>query len=63
MGTREDALLFLADMRIEELQAENEKLRELVRDIADHIKHGDGFGIDRGWMLDRIRELGIEVER
>lgn len=45
------------------IMGENVKLRELVRDIADHIKHGDGFGIDRGWMLDRICELGIEVER
>ena len=37
----------------------NAKLRELVRDIADHIKHDDGFGIDRGWVLDRMRELGV----
>lgn len=44
------------------LIAENAKMRELVRDIADHIKHDDGFGIDRGWVLDRIRELGIEVD-
>lgn len=44
----------------DDLKAENAKLRELVRDIADHIKYDDGFGIDRGWMLDRLRELGIE---
>ena len=43
------------------LQIESGKLRELVRDIADHIKHDDGFGIDRGWVLDRMRELGVEV--
>jgi hypothetical protein len=50
------ALLDIADML-----DENAKLRELVRDIADHIKYDDGFGIDRGWMLDRMAELGIEV--
>ena len=49
------------DRRIDALAEENAKLRELVRDIADHIKHDDGFGIDRGWMLDRMRELGVEV--
>lgn len=42
------------------LDTENAKLRELVLDIADHVKHGDGFGIDRGWMLDRMRELGVD---
>lgn len=42
------------------IMAENAKLRELVRDIADHIKHSDGLGIDRSWMLDRIHELGVE---
>ena len=47
---------------ITDLKCENAKLRELVRDIADHVNHGDGFGIDCGWMLDRMRELGIEVE-
>ena len=51
-----------AEHDLKELQAEDDRLRELVRDIADHINHGDGFGIDRGWMLDRMRELGIEVD-
>jgi len=51
-----------ANESLDELLGENAKLRELVRDIADHIKHDDGFGIDRGWMLDRIREIGIEVD-
>lgn len=45
----------------ERLADENERLRELVRDIADHIKHDDGFGIDRGWVLDRMRELGVDA--
>ena len=44
------------------VERENAKLRELVRDIADHIKHDDGFGIDRGWVLDRMCELGVEVD-
>lgn len=47
--------------QIDQLESENSKLRELVRDIADHVNHGDGFGIDRGWMLERMRELGVEV--
>jgi hypothetical protein len=34
-------------------------LEELVLDIVDHVKHGDGFGIDRGWMLDRMHELEV----
>ena len=41
------------------LAAENAKLRELVRDLRDHIESDDGFGIDTGWMLDRMRELGV----
>ena len=41
---------------------ENAKLRECLQDFADAIKNDDGFGVDRGWMLDRMRELGVEVE-
>ena len=44
---------------VSDLQAENEKLRELLRDLRDHIESDDGFGIDTGWMLDRMRELGV----
>ena len=51
-----------AEREVVRLQAENAKLRELAEDIADHIKHDDGFGIDCGWVLDRMRELGIEVD-
>lgn len=46
----------------EQLQAENTKLLECLQDFADAIKNDDGFGIDQGWMLDRMRELGIEVD-
>lgn len=38
---------------------ENDKLRECLQDFADAIKNDDGFGVDRGWMLDRLRELGV----
>lgn len=50
-----------AERRLTELEDENVKLRESLRDIADHIKSDDGYGIDRGWVLERIRETGIEV--
>jgi hypothetical protein len=43
------------------LQAENAELREFLTDLAGHIKHGDGHGVDLGWVIDRMRELGIEV--
>lgn len=44
----------------EVLQAENAKLRELIQDIAEHIREDDGFGLDYGWMLDRMQELGVK---
>lgn len=47
---------------IDRLRDESAELRELVRDLRDHIESDDGFGVDTGWMLDRMRELGIEVE-
>ena len=45
-----------------EAKDENGRLREFVMDLADAIRHDDGFGIDRGWVIERMRELGIEVE-
>lgn len=33
MSDNKDALIYLADVRIDELKAENKKLRELVRDL------------------------------
>jgi len=49
--------------KCERLQAENTKLRELVRDMAAEIR---GLGVDFGrvgWCdyADRMRELGVEV--
>lgn len=54
-----DALLYLADVRIDELQAENAKLRELVRDLWEYIYVGTAR--DGQSLHDRTRELGIEV--
>lgn len=38
------------------------ELRECLQDLAEHIREDDGFGLDYGWMLDRMRELGVEVD-
>lgn len=51
------------DREMERLEAENAKLRELVRDMAAEIR---GLGVDFkrvGWCdyADRMRELGVEV--
>lgn len=48
--------------RIMMLEDENAKLRECLHDFADLIENDDGFGVDQGWMLQRMRELGIEAE-
>ena len=53
-----DALLYLADVRIDELQAENAKLRELVAEIYE-----DQCDNSERWRYrDRMRELGIEED-
>lgn len=49
---------------VETLEAENDKLRELVRDMAVEIR---GLGVDLkrvGWCdyADRMRELGVEIQ-
>lgn len=43
------------------LKAENEKLRELVRDIWDVALHPETFG-DGSHLLRRIHDLGIEID-
>lgn len=53
---------YLVD-EVEDLCAENAKLRELVRDMAAEIR---GLGVDFkrvGWCdyADRMRELGVEA--
>lgn len=46
------------------LKADNAELRECLQDLAEHIREDDGFGLDYGWMLDRMRELDMgEVEQ
>ena len=58
---------------VEAVRAENEKLRELVRDLyrcgdeCTHCKHwnqGDGFycNLGVGWKARRMRELGIGAD-
>lgn len=60
-----DNLLYLADQRIEQLQSENTKLRELVRelyhelDAATQYDAGGGRGVVSE-LADRMRELGVE---
>lgn len=47
---------------VKRLEAENDKLRECLQDLAEHIREDDGFGLDYGWMLDRMRELGVDFD-
>ena len=44
------------------LQAENAKLRELVRDLYDHAAFSIDYFGDAHGILPRMRELGIEVD-
>ncbi|MBQ3267242.1 MAG: hypothetical protein IJH08_04930 [Atopobiaceae bacterium] len=51
------------DREMERLEAENDKLRELVEDMAAEIR---GLGVDFkrvGWCdyADRMRELGVDA--
>ena len=51
------------DREMERLEAENAKLRELVRDMAAEMR---GLGVDFGrvgWCdyADRMRELGVDA--
>lgn len=61
------------EWEVEDLKAQNAKLKELVRDMygcgdsCTHCKHwnqGDGFYCDLGvgWKARRVKELGIEVD-
>ena len=44
---------------IRDYVAENTRLRECLQEFADAIKNDDGFGVDQGWMLERMSEIGI----
>lgn len=74
MNEDKDALIYLADVRIDELEAENAKLRELAADMCKAFVHGSCYRwcefkepcnyISDGkcqWY-DRMAELGMEVE-
>lgn len=45
-----------------DLQAENEKLRELCADLYDHAAFSIDYFGDAHGILPRMRELGIEVD-
>lgn len=59
-----DAADTITELRddLQRANAENDRLRGFAHDLLDAIIHDDGYGIDQGWMLDRLRELGIEVD-
>ena len=65
MSEDKDALIYLADMRIDQLEAENAKLRELAAQALQIIKHVNVvMAVD--WsrysaVMSMARELGIEV--
>ena len=48
-----------AEREVDQLQAENDKLRELVRDVA--CEYECGYLTLPQWLADRMRELGVEV--
>ena len=61
-----DALLYLADVRINELDAENAKLRELVADMwnegmCECGSRGKCASCEYDYPT-RMRELGVEVD-
>lgn len=63
-------LLYLADVRIDELQAENEKLRELAKLAVHSACFGCPHNDKKAWrscegcnLYEYSTELGIEVER
>lgn len=74
MNDDKDALIYLADVRIDELKAENAKLRELVLHMhtcLEHYEPGDTISCEQcpydneTWGCDYERlmaELGIEVD-
>lgn len=50
-----------AERDLKELQAENDRLRELVKDALINLSAWMGDGHPE-WMVEAARELGIEVE-
>lgn len=69
-GEDKDALLYLADVRIDELEAENDELRKLCEWLLTPYRLGavTGEGVDRQWCREtydggsyRLRELGVDA--
>lgn len=54
-------LMTQRDERLARAETDNAKLRECLQDLAEHIRENDGFGLDYGWMLDRMCELGVDA--
>ena len=66
MSDNKDALIYLADVRIEELNAENAKLRELVRAMWLYDYAGKFSSVQEdvehvAMIYQRMRELGVEL--
>ena len=70
MNEDKDALIYLADVRIDELEAENAKLRELCERLLTPYRLGavTGEGVDKQWCREtyddgsyRLRELGEDA--
>ena len=65
MSNAKDVLISLAEENIRELETENAKLRELMREMYQCSRQ---YGCDRcGYkdgcsMFDRMAQLGIEVD-
>ena len=66
MSNAKDVLLHLAELNINELVAENARLRELVKHLYEYRQTYFKTGIyptDHGLTEWRMRELGIEVDK
>lgn len=69
MSCDKDALIYLADVQIDELEAENAKLRGLVQFIMHQCNDGNprcdeciDWNDGECVALQRMRELGVEVD-
>lgn len=61
MSEDKDALIYLADMRIDQLEAENAKLRELCADLyAEMITYSNAPNYNASVWAPKLRELGVE---
>jgi hypothetical protein len=56
----DDSTISVLNACVDDLNAENFRLRTLVRDVWDAALHPEMFG-DGSYLLRRMQELGIEV--